>query len=232
MGLLDTNSLSKTLDNVNSAWFYHLDIDRKEAKKTIEWIEGRLNTEFSYAGSFGLTDADMHTTLRTFTGEILSSPASTRHIHAEESSRALLILNRVAKQRIPELAVSDRLLLGCILTDEQKGKPRGTFCCGPCTVSLWRHLSVGGLGDYGKNLNEGLRVLSLHENKEGTWRRFPFFYTLSALVELSELPNAKKALAYARPAGEKKIRTLRNKTEYDRRRRQILEMVLENNYPS
>ncbi|HWZ93361.1 MAG TPA: hypothetical protein VNW92_31090 [Polyangiaceae bacterium] len=109
------------------------------------------------------------------------------------------------------------------------GKQRGTFCCGPCTVALWRHLAVGGLGDYAKNLNHGLSKLDAQRDGKGTWRAFPFFYTLSALAEVRELPNAKRALKYALPECERRVGKLKPSNEFSRRKRDLLLRILEAN---
>jgi hypothetical protein len=118
-------------------------------------------------------------------------------------------------------------LLDMLRSAEEGGKAKGTFCCGPCTVALWRHMAVGGLSDYAKNLNAGLAVLRAHQNGKGTWKRFPFFYTLSALAEVPDLPNAKRAINYALPECEKRVGKLKPSSEFSRRRRDLLMRVLE-----
>jgi hypothetical protein len=101
----------------------------------------------------------------------------------------LILLERVTKRAVPELQAATEKLLARIASAEAKGKQRGTFCCGPATVALWRHMAQGGLGTYAQNLERGLHVLLAHRVDGKGWRRFPFFYTLSLLAEV-DLPGA------------------------------------------
>lgn len=185
MSLLNKNSLAETVDNVNEAFFYGNKISKSEANEIINWLRTRLGTEYSYNGSFGITNRDFNSKIYTFTGERLSSPASMRHIMAEETSRVLVQLSKTAGRKIPELEKSSKNLLGGIKQSESEGKHIGTYCCGPCTVGLWRHMAVGGFGSYSKNLPKGLEVLKSYRDGKGKWGRFPFYYTLLALSEIN-----------------------------------------------
>jgi hypothetical protein len=71
-----------------------------------------------------------------------------------------------------------------MMRGEAMAKQKGTLCCGPCTFALWRHIALGRLGDYAKNLNAGLSKLDTKQDG------VPVFYTLSALAEVHTLPNA------------------------------------------
>lgn len=227
MPALLAGSLSVTIDRVNQAYFDGVALGRAERERALKAIVNRAFSANSYGGNtFGLTPADERRRTHTFTGEGLASRASRNHIHAEEACRCLILLNRSLKRRLPELTSVSNALVQFIQRAEAQGKPRGTFCCGPCTVALWRHLAVGGLGDYAKNLNAGLAALSAHQDGKGAWRRFPFFYTLSALAEVNTLPNAKRAIRYALPECEKRIQKLKPTTEFSRRRRELLTRIL------
>jgi len=228
MQLVSTGSLSKTIDRVNQAYFYGVVPAKEERRQAMRMILSRAGAPGSYGGkTFGLTTSDERDRTHTFTGEGLPSPASNKHIHAEEACRCLIILNRTEGRRLAELDAATESLLGMLQGAEASGKPRGTYCCGPCTVSLWRHMAVGGFGDYAKNLNSGLAVLGAYKDGKGTWKRFPFFYTLSLLAEVSDLPNARRAITYALPECEKRVEKLRPSSEYSRRRRDLLMRVLE-----
>jgi hypothetical protein len=87
-------------------------------------------------------------------------------------------------------------------------------------------MAAGGLGDYAKNLDRGMSVLDEHRKGDGTWRRFPFFYTLLALCEAGT-PNAKRELRYARPEIERKLKTLRRSGEFSLRKRELLTRIAE-----
>ena len=230
MDLTSGKSLSETLDRVNRAYFYGELPEKKQRTEAVRMILSCAGAPHSYTGkTFGLTAADQRRRTHTFTGEGLTSPASRNHIHAEEACRCLIILTGSAERSSPELQAASDALLGCMHSSESKGKLRGTYCCGPCTVSLWRDLAVGGLGGYAKNLNAGIAKLDTRRNDKGSWRSFPFFYTLSALAEVRELPNAKRALKYALPECEKRVGKLRPSNEFSLRRRDLLLRVLEEN---
>ncbi|MYA78873.1 MAG: hypothetical protein F4132_05050 [Gemmatimonadetes bacterium] len=222
------HSLSITLDRINERHFLGDSFDRTEAERTLDWLAGRFGSDSAYAGTFGLTEQDRRSKTYTFTGERLQS-ASLRHIQAEETCRAIILLNRrVGRDRLPELEAATSELLGCFEAAHAKGKPRGTFCCGPCTVSLWRHMAIGGLGDYARHLDEGIGVLASHEDGAGTWRRFPFYYTLLALSEV-DTPNARRAVSYAFPECERRLNTIRRNTPFGVRRYGLLSRILEKN---
>jgi hypothetical protein len=225
MSLLNKLSLAETIDNVNEAFFYGRKISKKEASDIIDWIKTRLGTEYSYRGSFGITNRDFNSKIYTFTGELLSSPASMRHIMAEETSRVLIQLSKIAKRKVPELERSNKNLIGGIMRSEEEGKPEGTYCCGPCTVGLWRHMSVGGFGSFSKKLGKGLEVLKSYRDGQGKWGRFPFYYTLLALSEINH-PTAKKEIEYARPVIERLMNRKNGNGKFSGRRYDLLNRVL------
>lgn len=224
MPLLNRTSLAETIDNVNEAFFYGKKISKKDADVIIDWIRTRLGTEYSYKRSFGITHRDLNSKIYTFTGERLSSPASMRHIMAEEASRVLIQLSKIAKRKIPELERSNKNILGGIMRSEEEGKPVGTYCCGPCTVGLWRHMAAGGFGSYSKKLGKGLEVLKSYRDGKGKWGRFPFYYTLLALSEINH-PTAKKEMEYARPVIERVLNRARKNGKFTERRYDLLSRI-------
>jgi hypothetical protein len=144
-----------------------------------------------------------------------------RHIMAEETSRVLVQLSKIAGRKIPELEKSNKNLLVGIKRSESEGKHIGTYCCGPCTVGLWRHMAVGGFGSYSKNLSKGLEVLKSYRDGEGKWGRFPFYYTLLALSEISH-PAAKKEIEYAKPIIEWLVNRMNKYSKFSKRRYDLL----------
>ena len=92
MGILNTRSLAKTVDNVNEMLFYGKKIGTKEGKKVAEWIGARQGTKLSYANMFAPTEYDMKHGVRVFTGERITSGAALRHVLGEETCRAMLQL--------------------------------------------------------------------------------------------------------------------------------------------
>jgi hypothetical protein len=226
MQILNKTSLAKTIDNVNEAFFYDKEIPRKEAVNVIRWICSQEDTPYSYAGSFGVTASDMKGKVYTFTGEPLTSPASMRHIMAEEASRVLIQLSKLTGKKVAALKSANEKLLKNIKYAESLGKRAGTYCCGPCTVGLWRHLTVGGFGSYSKNLPKGVEVLKKFRDGKGAWGRFPFYYTLLTLSEIDH-PAARNELSYAKPAIEKKLRRVNKNSKFSQRRHDLLLKILD-----
>ena len=225
MSLLHKSSLVSTIDNVNSALFFGKNISKHEAREIAGLISSRLDTEFSYNKSFGVTAKDMRSNVCTFTGERLSSLASMRHIMAEEASRVLIQLSKITGKKVNALESSNAEFMKCLNRAASEGKPIGTYCCGPCTVGLWRHLAVGGLPEYSNNLPEGIKVLHDYHDGNGRWGRFPFFYTLLALSEIDH-PFAQKEIVYAQPECERVLNRLRKDNQFSIRKRELLLRVL------
>jgi len=103
--LLNKTSLASTIENINQVYFYKKDFKKYDVDETVKWILTRYKTEYSYNGSFGITVNDWNSDLRTFTGERLTSPASLRHIHAQEAGRALNILKKYTSLKMPRIKV-------------------------------------------------------------------------------------------------------------------------------
>ena len=224
MKLLYRSSLYKTVDNVNEALFYGKKISKKEAGEVISWISGRLDTKYSYNHSFGLTEYDMKHTVYTFTGERLLY-ASMRHIMAEETCRVLIKLSEITGKKNPALEKTNKIFTKMLIDYRSYGKPEGTFCCGPCTIGLWRHLAAGGLKEYQKYFSSGLMALHSNRDEAGKWRRFPFFYTLLALSEIDD-PLALKEINYALPQCERALKRLKSGNKFSDRKRDLLMKIM------
>ena len=226
MKIVNAGSLAATLDAVNDALFHGRTLSRSEKAEVAEWIAGRQGLPGSYAGMFAATERDAKEGVTVFTGEKVRSGAATRHILGEEACRALILLD------VPLAGVRDalkRASAGMTVRLRQAcGRPSvipGTYCCGICTCSLWRHLAVGGLEKGERWLAAGMRALKAHRIDDGKWRRFPHYYTLLALSEI-DLPSALEEMRYAAPACERGLKRCRSEDKFIRRRRLLLERVL------
>ena len=91
---------------------------------------------------------------------------------------------------------------------------------------MWRLANIGGLGDCEATLDFMLDALPQHRDGKGAWRRFPFFYTLLALIEM-EHPKAQNELEYALPECERKRKRLKPGDDISLRRIAVLDRVLE-----
>jgi len=220
------NSLAALVDRVEQKRYFGPRIPARELLAAERQIASRQGLPGSYAGMFAPTRLDFRRGMRVFTGEAVRSGAATAHILGEECCRLLL-----------KLGVKDRLVSAALARAEAGMQERlnpaeriharnvGFYCCGICTVSLWRHLAAGGLDSPAPRFRDGLRVLASCRSDSSRWNRFPFFYTLLALTEI-ELPEARKELRWAAPAAERSLKTLRGAGRFPKRRRAVLEQAL------
>lgn len=238
MSFVDSGSLAKTADQVNHAHFFGEKITKQDAREASKWIVSRYWQDIpdrirnsakpnprwaSVPKSFNLTDAERRKKPKTFTGESLAS-ASLRMVHSREATRALFILGEVIGEP-PSEALS---LCESVRDTANHLKEVGTplFCCGPCTVSVWRLTGVGAPVTRDDALDHLLSALPKHRDQSGAWRRFPFFYTLLALSELDH-PRAVAELEYALPECERRRKMLKPGNTITTRRIAVLDHVLE-----
>jgi len=92
-------------------------------------------------------------------------------------------------------------------------------------VSVWRHLTAGGLSKARLRLKEGAKILNKHRDCGNGWRRFPFYYTLLAL---SEMPGKTvvEELRYTAPRLERMLKRRGRGNQSEVRRRAIAERIL------
>jgi len=182
---INPDSLSLTLDNVNDQLLAGNPLPQADATAVALWIAGRQGLPHSYAGMFAPTDQDFRDGVKLFTGERLHSGASLSHILGEEACRILLLLKSNNPQVETALQRATNGMLSAIERSREKGyAANGMYCCGTCTPAYWRHLAVGGLVDGEREIETGLMTLKKHRLEEGGWRRFPFHWTVAALVEI------------------------------------------------
>ena len=223
MKIIHQSSLARTLDNINASIFFGEPLTKSQKTEAAKWIAARQGLVNSYANMFAPTEKDYREGIKVFTGERIRSGAATGHILGEEACRALLLLN-VADVNIQKSL--KRATEGMLKALNREPKSVGTYCCGTCSCALWRHLAAGGLDKSEYRLRKGMKVLKLHRKGDGKWRRFPFYYTLLALVE-TDLPSARKEMQYAAPVCEMYLKRAPRKEKYSQRRRVLAERVLE-----
>jgi hypothetical protein len=225
--ILHTDSLAKTVDAIDEAYFLDRPIAHDAREHIAHWIAARQGIEGAYGGLFAPTALDMQSELRLFTGEKITSNAGRAHVLGEEACRALVLLavpdtedalNRAAA------AMSRRL----VENETKWHKPLGHYCCTTCSVALWRNLAVGGLSHAEERLIGGMKLLSQRRDGAGRWTGFPFFYTLLALLDVHVL-EARSELRYAGEACERFLDRKCHSDDglYCTRRRLLAERVLE-----
>lgn len=222
MKLVHPASLSATLDAVNESLWEGVSLPLPARREAAKYIASRQGLPRSYRGMFAPTKQDYEQGARLFTGEKVTSGAGTAHILSEEACSALLRL------QVKDKAVASALQkAGEAITEwlpQSIGVP-GTYCCGTCSVSLWRHLSAGGLDDPERQLVGGVKYLKQHRTGDGRWQRFPFYYTLFALSEF-DVRGVKAELKYAAPACERALRNGPQKDKYSKRKQDLLRRIL------
>ena len=224
--LISRTSLSQTVDALNAAQFEGRSLPATERTQVARWIAGRQGLPGAYGGTFAGFPSERSRGIVLFTGEHITS-ASARHILGEETSRALRLLRQRDGGVTTALEAADEGLMRCLARaaeDPRKRNP-GLFCCGKCSVGLWRNLLSGGLDRCEERLQRGaLHLQSMRDGEHG-WRKFPFWYTVLALSEMKG-SEAKSELKYAAPALEPVANRPAASSVYARRRHELAVRVL------
>ena len=219
--LITRTSLSQTVDAINAAHFDGRTLAPAERGQTARWIAGRHGLPGAYGGTFAGFSSERSKGVVLFTGERITS-ASARHILGEEASRVLRQL-RVRDPKVTRaLDGADSGLMRCLARaaeDPRKSNP-GLFCCGKCSVGLWRNLLAGGLDRREERLRRGAAHLRSMRDGEHQWRKFPFWYTVLALSEMDS-SEARTELKYAAPALERAASRTVPAAIYGRRRHEL-----------
>jgi hypothetical protein len=223
------NQLSQVIDRVNDAFFWGEKLTRDERGKLARLIAATHGRPGAYANTFALSEAERARGIRLFTGEPTAS-AAARHITGEEACRALRLLNVRDPSVMQALNDAAEGLQQCLMRSEQSTEHRmggnpGTFCCGRCSVSVWRHILAGGFDRREERLHGAMTRLKDFRDGKGRWAIFPFWYALSALVEI-ELPQARQEIRYAAAILERAAKRSTPSGEYERRRTHIARRAL------
>jgi hypothetical protein len=219
-------SLSQTVDAVNAAQFEGRAIAATERTQVARWIAARQGLPGSYGGTFAGFPSERSRGIVLFTGERIQS-ASARHILGEESSRALRLL-RVRDGAVARaLEAADHGLLQCLAraAEDVRRQNPGLFCCGKCSVGVWRNLLSGGLDRREERLRSGASHLRSVRDGEHGWRKFPFWYTVLALSEM-DADEATAELKYAAPELERTAKRPEASAVYARRRQELATRTL------
>lgn len=227
LAVIREGSLSSTLDALNALAFDGRELSSPERTRAAQWIAARQGLPGAYGDSFAGFPAELAKGILVFTGERITS-ASARHILGEESSRVLRSL-RVRDPKVrAALERANAGLLSCLARaalDPRNTNP-GKFCCGKCTVGLWRNLLAGGLDRQEERLRKGVGgALRAQRAGEGKWRVFPFWYTVLALSEM-DLPEARRELQYAAATLERTARRKAPSSLHGKRRHELAHRAL------
>jgi hypothetical protein len=224
--LINRTSLSQTVDALSAARFDGRALGAEEGRDAARWIAARQGLDGSYAGTFAGFPSERSKGIVLFTGERITS-ASARHILGEEASRALRLLRVRDRDVAQALDRADEGLMQCLAraaADPRNGNP-GLYCCGKCSIGLWRNLLAGGLDRREERLRRGAQHLRSVRDGDRGWRRFPFWYTVLALSEM-DTSEANAELKYVAPALERAAARPAGSTVYARRRQALAARTL------
>ena len=229
--LVHPDSLGDTLDAVNAALFTGQKITKTARAEAAAWIADRQGLPGSYAGMFAPTEFDYAFGMLTFTGEAVVSAAGTGHVLSEEACGVLYRLGAPAAEAREAIKRARKNLFHRMEQAEVDGQWSGVFCCGTCSVALWRHLLTSAEPDDQRRLEHGLTELRRYRDDKGRWKRFPFYYTLLALTEINH-PAALEEARYAATVIERALRRLLRAdpetwTVHEQRRKIVMERILE-----
>jgi hypothetical protein len=223
--LIHSHSLAATLDAVEEAFFLGRPLTAAQRQQVARWIADRQGLPGSYAGMFAPGSRDW-SGIAVFTGETIVTCAGVSHILGEEACRTLIQLGNTQASVRKGLALATQGILSRLrASDVSPRSVRGMYCCGICSVAMWRHLVVGGLSEPQRRLEAGMKELKAHRDDRGRWRRFPFWYTLLALSEI-DLPGARTEMRYVAPHCERYLQRARHNGKYTQRRLLVAERTL------
>lgn len=199
----DETSLAATLDALNDAFFNGRPLPTRQRQSLARWLAGRCGQPGSYEFMPAPTAQDFAAAPRLFTGEALTSRGGTACKLGNEGCRALILLDVHTRAVDGALQQAERQMAARL--DDADGPRGGYYCCGSCTVSLWRHLLVGGLDYQERRLANGLQNLQRARLGNGGWRFFPSWYTVWALTEM-EPELVRDELRYVAPRLERALK--------------------------
>ncbi len=227
--LLDTfatSTLSEDLDSLNEVLFFGYPLISAERNIFLAMIADRQVKDGPAAGLFSTPDEN-RAGLRLFTGERLRTALATGSVLAVECMRALVLLSAPRPPDGGITAPQDVL-------ERARARLRGACFTASCTKGEYAHTSVAWMrylatGDGRRSkewLEHHLEVLKAHRDGSGRWWNFPFYYTLLALTEI-ELPQARREMQYAARACTQQLWRATREDGSDRRRKTLMERVLE-----
>lgn len=219
--LINRKSLSETVDAINAAHFERRTLPAPARRRAARWIADRQGLPGAYAGTFAGFPHERSNGIVLFTGERIAS-ASARHILGEETGRVLRQLRVRDRDVTRALANADDGLVSRLAraAEDPRNRNPGLYCCGKCSVGLWRNLLAGGLDRQDERLRRGVSHLRSVRDDEHGWRRFPFWYTVLALSEI-DAPEARQELTHSAPMLERAARGAAPSGIYARRRHEL-----------
>lgn len=219
--LIDETSLSETIDAVSVRLAAGEPLPAVEQEDVVAWLLGRQAQAGRDRGMFAPFPGEYEPGVRLFTGERLRTRVATRNVLTLESARILSAL------------AGERAEVRSVLARTSVAMRHACFALSHCVIGECAHSSIAYMrdaasdrsGDHRKWIEDHLHVIREHRDGKGRWKRFPFYYTLLALLEVGT-PSANAELEYARPACRRVVGRA-SSGDYVTRRRRILGRVHE-----
>ena len=142
--VINTTSLSQTVDAINAAQFDGRALAAAERSQVARWIAARQGLPGSYGGTFAGFPSERSKGIVLFTGERIAS-ASARHILGEEASRALRLLRVRDRGVTRALEAADDGLMRCLVRAAEDPPPARSdthpsgSCCSSTGSERYRH---------------------------------------------------------------------------------------------
>ncbi len=195
-------------------------------KKQLPYLLNLQGKPGAYAGMFAMPSCDSEKEFRTLTGELIKSRAARMHIAGEDVCRIIrkLFISDSAAKSACEKA-EQGMIERIYESDEKAHTKTGVYCCGSCSVSLWRNLLAGAYDHQEERLRHGLKELKSCRDGKGSWRRFPFYYTALALSEM-DCPEAEEEKDYIKMRLESLVKRLSKASSFDPIRLALAERIL------
>jgi hypothetical protein len=233
MSMIQPRSLAATVDAVNDKMFFDRRLAAPERRRLAGWIASRCDQPRSYEQMPAPTEHDLANGVYLFTGEKTATRVGTAHQLGQEACRTLILLDvkdAAVKRALANASASMAARLRYWRRRERGAGRRwsGEYCCGKCSISMWRRLAVGPMADIDVErwLAAAVRSIKASRSPNGRWRRFPLWYTLLALSEM-DTTAAVQEMRYVAPICQRLLRRgPRTGDRFDARRRAVAERVL------
>ena len=225
MGVMmtDTRSLTASFERIFRRFVKGSERpSKREMADAVAWLLSRQVTAGRRQGMFQPLPADLLNSAQLPTGERLKTKLAAWNVFSHEAVRALQML---APSQEPVRAATTRAFQ--IFSRQCYAQQHCAIGeCAHSAISYMRLLAASDGSSHMTWVDEQLKLLRAHRLSTGRWRRFPFYFTLLALLEVRS-PAANAELKHARPACERAVRRASNGA-LTTLRQSLLHRVLEN----
>ena len=223
--VINPDSLGRTLDSLNEAFFFHDPISDADRDAVVCWIAGRHGDSTASEGYlFAPTEQDYADGVALFTGERVHAEPNVKYVLGLEALHALTLLGPPTAAARAAIAQASGYATRLLSEREANGSQMGSYRCAACTRALWRCIAAGSIRGKEAWLEEGLRELKECRTLDGSWHSAPYYYTLLTLLEIGEPAHGE--LKYAVPRAERLLRRLKQDDPISCRRRVLLQRTL------